>query len=291
MFIIIHKKTITILCVILVVIFSISGLFISHSISKAAEETYIQLPIIMYHHISKKSSLLNQFTISDTQFEQDLMYLKEHGFTTVSMADIIAYKEHHTPLPNKPIMITFDDGFESFYQYAYPLLNKYQDKAILSITGKYVDQFTKANDHNVDYSYLTWQEVAELNHSSLVEIGNHTYDMHVSNYLRHGCKKNNSENPETYKKLLRADLQTLQTEMKEHTNFEPTIFTYPFGFTCSEATEVVKSMGFKAALTCDGRINELGKKEDWIYHLGRFNRPNGVDTNTYFCKILKGYEW
>lgn len=289
MFIVLRRKTITIISLLLVFCLSVSGLIVSHKISKASEDT-IKLPIVMYHHISPKDSLLNRFTIAPSTLEEDLRYLKSQGFTTVSVAEVIDFCQKNKPLPKKPILLTFDDGFESFYTYAYPLLKQYKAKAVLSITGKYVDQFTSSDDHNVDYSYLTWNEVKELSNSPYVEIGNHTYDMHTSDAHRLGCRKNRNEDASRYKEVLKNDLSTLQREMKEHTGKEPIVFAYPFGYMCTEAGEVLRDMGFSAAFTCNGRINHLTHDQNCLFRLGRFNRPNGYASQDYFAKILKGYE-
>jgi len=282
MFIVVRKKTIIMICAILVCVFGITAGFCGHFFSFAATGEYPRLPIIMYHHISPKYRLSNDFTITDKQFENDLKYLKENGYESVSMQQVIDYNEKGKKLPEKPIMITFDDGFQSFYTYAYPLLQKYQTKAVLSITGKYIDKYSNVDDHNVDYAYLTWSEVTELSKSKLVEIGNHTYDMHEDSKKRRGCRINRYENPESYKQILTEDLSTLQDEVKSYTNSSPVIFAYPFGCKCPEAKEVIKDMGFKAILTCYGHVNELGKQKDQIFNLGRFNRPPGKSSEAFF---------
>jgi peptidoglycan/xylan/chitin deacetylase (PgdA/CDA1 family) len=287
MFILIRKKTIVVICVLLVFVFGVTATLMGHLFSFAATKEYPKLPIIMYHQMTQKNGSRNDFVISTKQFESDLKYLKDNGYESISMQQVIDYKEKGTKLPEKPVMITFDDGFESFYTYAYPLLQKYQTKAVLSITGVDVDKYSQVNDHNLRYSHLTWDEVVELSKCDLIEIGNHTYNMHEKGGARRGCHINKNENLETYQKVLTEDLLTLQNELKEHINKEPVIFAYPFGCKCDEAKNVIKEMGFKAILTCYGHVNQLGKSDDWIYDLGRFNRVPGKSSEAFFTKCFK----
>ena len=77
--------------------------------TQASEETDgINLPILMYHSILKDNSRAGKYVISPDTIEQDMLYLKDHGYTTVVMADLIDYVENGTPLPEKPVMLTFD---------------------------------------------------------------------------------------------------------------------------------------------------------------------------------------
>ena len=86
----------------------------------AGEE--IALPVIMYHHILESSKLLGAYVITPTELENDFKWIQKEGYTPVVVADLLAYVHNDVPLPEKPIMITFDDGYESNYVYAYPLL-------------------------------------------------------------------------------------------------------------------------------------------------------------------------
>ena len=70
----------------------------------------VELPILMYHHIHKSSSQWGDHVVSPQTLEGDFQYLTAQGYTAVTVADLTAYTQNGTPLPKKPIMITFDDG-------------------------------------------------------------------------------------------------------------------------------------------------------------------------------------
>ena len=104
--------------------------------AEAKVEDRIDLPIIMYHGLLKEEKRQGQFIISPNLFEQDLRYLQENGYTTVVIADLIAYVQDGKPLPEKPVMLTFDDGYYNNYLYAFPLLKQYNCKMVLSPIGR-----------------------------------------------------------------------------------------------------------------------------------------------------------
>lgn len=247
----------------------------------------VKLPIIMYHHIIEKQERLNKFAITPKQFENDLKYIKENGFETITTKNLIDYIYDDAPLPEKPIMITFDDGHESFYEYVYPLLKKYNMSAILSVVGNYTDTYSETEDHNVIYSYLTWKQINEMSNSPYVEIANHTYNLHSTDKGRKGCSKKAGESLEQYKKVLEDDILKLQEEILMYTGHKATTFTYPFGKFSKETKPILKEFGFSAILTCAEFVNTIDKNNpEFLYNLGRFNRPHGINTQDFFDKIL-----
>ena len=86
----------------------------------AAPEESVAVPAVMYHAVLQDTSRHGRYTVSPQEFESDLQYLTSHGYTTVVMADLIAYTQGGT-LPEKPVLITFDDGYYNNYVYAYPI--------------------------------------------------------------------------------------------------------------------------------------------------------------------------
>ena len=124
-----YKKLIINITIFIILLFSLifSFNYLYNNATPCYNDTSnaIKLPIIMYHHISKSSARLNDFTISPEQFEKDMLYLKENGYETISVNQLLNYVYKNEPLPEKPIMITFDDGHESFYEYIYPMLKQY----------------------------------------------------------------------------------------------------------------------------------------------------------------------
>lgn len=235
----------------------------------------VELPILMYHHILKENARQNAYTISPEEFREDLVYLKEQGYTPILIQDLLDFTASGKPLPEKPVMITFDDGYESFHEYAFPILQETGFKAVFAVVGRYVDEYSKTDDHHIRYSHCTWNQLAQMQESGIVEIQNHSYNMHTNDQGRQGSKKKSGESLEAYTQTLSSDLGKLQEECREYLGIAPTCYVYPFGHISSEALPIIKNLGFSAALTCEEKLNYLTGDPEELYHLKRFNRPHG----------------
>ena len=94
------------------------------------------------------------------------------------MKEVIDYVNGTGFLPKKPIVLSFDDGYYNNYYYAFPLLKKYNMKAVISIVGKLSDDFSQTPDENPSYAHLTWDDILEMHLSGCWEIQNHSYNCH-----------------------------------------------------------------------------------------------------------------
>ena len=247
----------------------------------ARESVGIALPIVMYHHLSTNPKSLGDYVISVAQLESDIKYLKENGYETVSTKQLTAAKSGKGKLPKKPCMITFDDGFESTYAYALPLLKKYNMCAVVSVIGKETQKFTELEDHNLAYSYMNWNSVKLADKSNSLEVQCHTNAMHDL-WPRRGCNKNYGESHEKYKKALQDDICAFQNEFKSVTGHTATAIALPYGSYCSETIEIMKSLGFNVIFTCTQKVNYLKGSDEELLELGRFNRPSGITSEKFF---------
>ncbi len=252
------------------------------SLPVSSTEQEILLPVIMYHNISEKPNHINRYCVSLKNFENDLKYIKSKGYNCITTQELINYVNKGVPLPEKPFMITFDDGYESFYKYAYPLLKKYDMKAVMSIVGSYTDLFTNEEDHNVDYSHLNWKEVNELNNCGFIEIQNHTYNLHEITKTRKGAGKAKGESFEHFKKVFKTDVEKLNTMILNYTGKKSNVFTYPYGNIAEKSVDIIKEIGFDAALTCTEQINVITKNPEDLYSICRFNREGKMTTEQFF---------
>ena len=175
-------------------------------------------------------------------------------------------------LPEKPVILTFDDGYFNNYSYVFPMLKKYNSKAVISIIGYYTDLYTNSPDENPSYSHLTWDNVKEMINSKLVEFQNHSYNLHTTDKGRNGTKKKRGESDFDYKKLLNDDLGKLQEEFKLNTGYTPIAFTYPFGSVSNASFEIIREMGFKASLSCESGMNKISRDPECLYMMKRYLR-------------------
>lgn len=244
------------------------------------------LPVVMYHQLTKNKTDAGKYVLTVENFEKDLIYLKNKGYHSVTVDELLAYSEGKCDLPEKSVMITFDDGCETVYAYALPLLEKYGFSAVCFIIGSVTDKYTQLNDHNLTYSNLDWNEVKELCKGNTVDIQSHTYDLHSNTSKRSGAQKSKYENFEQYSEFLTADALKMKERMIESAGKEPLAIAYPFGSYSKESKGILEKCGIRLAFTCEERVNMIKKSEsDWLFGLGRYNRPDGVSSGKFFEKM------
>lgn len=222
----------------------------------------VELPILMYHGITEDTSKVNDYTILAGTFENDLLWLKDNGYTTISAKQLIDYVEKGSALPKKPVMITFDDGYENNYTLAYPLLEKHNMKAIISIIG---------SESRIPSNIAT---------SSLIEFGNHTYDLHSNDGGRKGADKLPGESQEDYARVIAEDLLKTQELIEETAGYYPLVFAWPYGAYPMDgsANEILRELGFKMTLTSYQIKNTVEQgNSDTLFGLKRFLRTPDFD--------------
>lgn len=249
----------------------------------------ISLPVVMYHHVTTNEKRAGKYVVTQKELMHDLDYIKSMGYETVNVKDLVDYVDGKKQLPEKVIMITFDDGFESTYQLAWPLFTERKMKAVVSPVGSVVQLYTLNGDRNVNYAYMSWDELAEIDKSDEFEVQNHTYDMHYNESgKRRGLSKMNGESEAQYKAALREDLEKMQLSLKKNSSVTATAAVYPYGLYSKPTLEVVKELGFRCSMVCEERINRIqpGNAQS-LYNLGRFNRPSGKTTESFFSRLLE----
>lgn len=281
-----HIKIFFIVFVLLLVSVTATLAITNYYKSKATlTKPVVRLPIIMYHQILKDKKTWGKYVISPDDFEKDLMYFVENGYTSVTMQDLIDFAYNGKQLPENPIMITFDDGYLTSKVYVLPLLKKYNFKAVVSIVGEFTDRFTENKDHGIAYAHVNWDDVNELINSGYIEIQNHSYNMHKIS-KRKGITKLRKESLEDYRKALNNDILHMQDLIENKTGYKPVAFTYPFGSVCKDAEPILRDMGFLALLTCNEGVNLLSGDKEELYSLKRYNRPYAIDRVKFFSSKL-----
>lgn len=284
------NKKIILIIVAGVIAVSIAALFmnsyrIEPTIAVATEEKDLPaVPILMYHSVCNNKKVVSDYRISPEQFERDIEYLHKKGYNSIFVSDLVAYVYEGTPLPDKPVVLTFDDGYLNNMTYVLPILEKFDMCATVSVVGEFAEQFSKISDSNPLYAYLTWNDIRAMSATERIEIGNHTYAMHEIGE-RKGCAKISGESVEKYDEALTNDLERLQNALLENSGTTPIVFAYPYGFISEESLPVIKKLGFLAALTCYEHINYIDGTAEQLYRLGRFNRTPNISTESFMKKI------
>jgi len=247
-----------------------------------AQQT-VKLPIVMYHHISRNPSRWNDYVISEAEFENDLRWLERNGYETISVAQLLAWSEGRFIMPEKPCMITFDDGFESTAAYAEPLLRQYGFCGVSAVIGSVCEKFSELDEHDPELSNLSWEDAKKMAERGVIEVQCHTWDMHHMGE-RLGCRKLKWESEDQYRYILSRDLSHFLAQSRlRGLGITPTI-AFPYGAYSSETIAAVRDYGFRAAFTCTEEINLLTGDREELYLLGRYNRPHGINSEIFFKK-------
>lgn len=245
----------------------------------------VKLPIIMYHSIINDSRRWGTYVLSPAELENDLKYIQANGYTTVTVQDLLDYVYEGKRLPEKPIMLTFDDGYYNNYLYAFPLLQKYNMKAVISIIGTYTDKYSLTVYNNQFYSHVTWNQVNEMVHSGNIEIQNHSYNLHIINSSRTASMRAKGETIQHYETVLVADTIRLQSLIGNYTGHMPSTYTYPYGLVSKESTAILKEIGFKSSLICGVGVNTISNDPNCLYLLKRNLRPHGKPVSAILEKV------
>ncbi len=242
---------------------------------------YRDVPILMYHAILKDPARAGKYVVSPDALESDLRWLLDNGYETVVTADLIAFVAGTGTLPDKPVMLTFDDGYRNNMTYVLPLLEQYGCRAVISPVGAYTERYTVHPDPNPNYAYLSWVELAYLQKSGCFELQNHSYDMHGS--ARCGSMRRAGETEADYRAAFTADATKMQQALSERTGVIPTAYVYPFGAIDPLSRQMLAELGFAASFSCQERVSRIMRgDESSLFSLGRFNRADGRSAKTLF---------
>lgn len=211
----------------------------------------------MYHDIIESSVRRDIYTITPDAFETDIKWLRDNGYQSVGIKEIVGYVENGTKLPDKPIVLTFDDGHYNNIYYAEPVLEKYGMKGVIFVTGEFCDKSVEENAKNPNYSYIFWDEQRRMADSGIWDIENHTYYLHRIGKGRNGIAKLNGESDENYRVRLREDFKIISDKIYESSGVRPSAFAYPFGVLSKIAEEVLTELDYKATFTSYEGITEL----------------------------------
>lgn len=244
-----------------------------------------KIPIIMYHQISENKSIWGEYVIPLSVLEEDFKYMKNHNITPISFEQLMLYAEKGEKLPQNPIILTFDDGERSFITKVLPLLEEYSYPANMNIVGSLVELYTKNGDTDDRYAYLNEKDIKDLAKNDLVSLGCHSYNLH-SLSGRRGMGKIYGENEEAYKKLIYEDIGKFNTYFERITGAKTEIIAYPYGIKNETLKAIAREKGFKITLTCREEVNRISVGGS-LEELGRFNRPYGYSSESFFDKIYK----
>lgn len=202
-----------------------------HKNTHPSQPVNVIVPVLLYHHFDPdiKPDLYNT-TVTPSEFEEQLDYFLTNGYHSIFFDDLYNYINNKGNLPSKPFILTIDDGYESNYAIAFPLLKKYRTKATIFIVASSVGKTPGR------FAHFTWEQAKEMEKSGLVEIQNHgfyhkNHDMMTDDELKQSVSKAQQE---IEKNLGKRALK---------------IFSYPEGYHSERTKLILENLGFKIQMT------------------------------------------
>lgn len=240
----------------------------------------VQVPILMYHDVSY---LGRGYSKTPEIFRQQMQELKNAGFHTVSYAQLVDFVDKGTPLPEKPIVVSVDDGYRTNYQYIYPILKELDMRIELSVIGGAIQY--------ADWG-LKWDEVKEMADSGLVGVQAHTNQLHGDHTAeggRLGVLRAPGESWADYVDLLSRDTTHILDMIETRTGASPIAFTYPRGKWNGMAEAIVTDLGFRITVTTKDGVAVVTQGDPSSLHL--MDRIGMDFRNGSVISVLKSFGW
>lgn len=224
--------------------------------------------ILCYHDVGQVKS---DFMISRDNLAAHLDYLKQNGYNPISLQQYIDANTNGAPLPDKPILLTFDDGYISFYNEVYPLLKQYKYPAVLAVVTNWEIAQKPADVGQL----VNWQQMKEMEQSGLVAIASHSHNLHhqvtvnpngdsgeagASLIYRNG----QYESLEDYKARVARDLDENQRIFERELGHKVEAIVWPYGEYTLYGLDIAKSLGFKVGLGLGGRYNAVPNEKSLL---------------------------
>lgn len=248
-----------------------------------------QLPILMYHSVVKDASLCGDYVITTDQLEQDIVWLLKNGYTPVFCNELPPFAEGRGELPEKPVVLSFDDGCYNNFYYVLPLLEKYKVKAVFAVVGEWTVAAAEQAEPSPVYSSMDTDNLRSLVLSGYCELANHSWAMHGLGEEggRRGVLPMNGESERDYRRALWGDLTDCAKVIRA-AGQQPTTLAYPYGFREDMTEQLVKELGYTVTLSCDERVNTVSVGDyGCLFGMGRFNRPAGRSAEQILTEAAK----
>jgi peptidoglycan/xylan/chitin deacetylase (PgdA/CDA1 family) len=196
------------------------------------------LPVLLYHSVApSRSQELSAYHVTPEQFEEQLCFLRDNGFHSVSLGDCHNWYYESTPLPAGSIMITFDDGYRDFLEYAWPLLQQYGFSAHIFLVAGELGQTNRWDQcYGESKPLLTWDEIYRLQEEG-VSFGSHS--------LTHPTLTT------ILRKQVKKELYDSRLLLQQGFGTPVTSFAYPYGEFNRRIQFLTGYHGYNLAFTCE----------------------------------------
>ncbi|MHC6181359.1 polysaccharide deacetylase family protein [Clostridium sp. JNZ X4-2] len=208
------------------------------------------IPILYYHSIDYEKG--NELRVPKEKFREEMQYLKENGYTTLTMNEFYDFLVYNKPVPNKSVVITFDDGYKDNYENAFPILKEFGFKATIFIITSTIDN---------EKGFLTSSQLKEMQDYG-IDIESHTVNHDKLDKL-------------TYDKQLET-LKNSKDFLEKLLHKKVNYIAYPYGEWNQDTVRATKAAGYNLAFTT---VAGWAHKDEGLYALDRvyISSNHGMD--------------
>ena len=191
---------------------------------------YQLVPILVYHNLGPQAK--GRLVIGVKSFEEQMRYLKSQGYRVVSLKEFLEYTALKRQLPRKSVVLSFDDGYKAFLQYAYPILKELGFTATLFVYTDYVGAGNSA-----------------LNWADLKKLASEGFDIEAHSKSHGNMRRASGESADEYSKRLAAELNLPRELFFKNLGYYPPLLAYPYGSQDDAVVRRTKESGYAAAFT------------------------------------------
>lgn len=226
---------------------------------------------LCYHDVDDTDPDQTYMAVSTDHLVQQFNWLRRNGYHPVSIDDLLRARAHEARLPDKPVLLTFDDGYASFYTRVFPILKLYQFPAVLAVTGSWMrgdsrDSVRYGSETNLvpRKLFVSWDQVREMAKSGLVEIAAHTDALHAGitanpqsnaepalTTHRFDTVASRYEDETAYATRLKEDAEAISSVIQREVGHPPRVIAWPYGSYNGIAASIYAAAGMPISLTLD----------------------------------------
>ena len=249
-----------------------------------------QVKILLYHNVTEDGN--DDYSVSEQVFAAHMKALSQAGYKTITFNDLIKYVENGVDIPDKSVVITFDDGYKGVYNIAYPILREYGMRATVFVIGVSVGKNTNKGTNIPITPHFSYAEAQDMIDSGLISIQTHTYDMHMApkydgNDCRVGVLRQKNETEKEYITAFKRDLTRAINNIERNTTEKVSVLSYPYGQFTMLSEVLSTSMGIKITLTTNEGSNTIIKGlPQSLHELKRYGIEN-ISTDTLLQILSK----
>ena len=257
------------------------------------DDTAVQVPVLTWHQLTEDVS--GSATISPETFRKQIQALSDAGCNTISLEQLRDYVYNGTPLPEKPIVLTFDDGYLSNYEDAFPVLGEYNMKATIFAIGVSIGKDTYKDTDHAMTPHFGAAEMQEMVDSGLISIQSHTYDMHQwppfedgNDRVRETLAQLPGESDADYEAAVKADIQQSQQAIEPITGEKVNALSYPEGAYGTLTMDALRSQGIELTFTTQPGVNAIVQGlPQTLYSMHRITMTEDTNMDEFLAELAK----